>query len=406
MHHCLMLPRYNDFCAGSEAHDRLAESGSARVAPDARLQRATLDGRDHSSVGRGGTEERSAQEARQTARTLPVVDLFAGAGGLSLGLSSAGFEPVVAVEIDRYACNTYADLHPATDVIEGDIRQIGFQRLRGEVAVVAGGPPCQPFSTGGLRQGGSDPRDGFPQFLRVLREVQPDAFFIENVAGLGQGRTRPYLHALVTELEQLGFDVCWKKLDASDYGVPQRRERVFIVGTRGLDFAFPRATNGPSHAQPWVPAGSVLSVDRSFGEPNPSIVTYARKPDLRPSPYDGLLFNGGGRPIDLSAPARTILASAGGNKTPFIDTYNVVPAYHAYLLSGGAPRKGRVPGARRITVAESAALQTFPRSVRFAGPRSAQYTLVGNAVPPRLAEAVASALFESLMGWAREARAA
>jgi DNA (cytosine-5)-methyltransferase 1 len=147
-------------------------------------------------------------------------------------------------------------------------------------------------------------------------------------------------------------------------------------------------------------------VDRSFGDPNPAIVTYARKPDLRPRPYDGLLFNGGGRPIDLAAPARTILASAGGNKTPFVDTENIVPPYHAYLLAGGVPRKGRVPGARRITVAESAALQTFPRNTYFAGPRSAQYTLVGNAVPPGLAQAVATALFSALMGWAQEARAA
>lgn len=337
---------------------------------------------------------------------LPVIDLFAGAGGLSLGLESAGFQPVVAVEIDSYACETYAALHPRVDLIHGDIRQIGFHRLRGQVAIVAGGPPCQPFSTGGLRRGPKDRRDGFPAFLRVLQEVRPEACVIENVAGLGRGRTAPYLGAVIAEIEALGFDLSWRTLAATDYGVPQRRERVFIVGTRGRSFEFPIPTHGPGRTKPWVPAGAVLAVDEVFGEPNPSIVTYARKPDLRPSPYDGLLFNGGGRPIDLSAPARTILASAGGNKTPFIDTLGVVPPYHAHLLAGGKPRRGRVPGARRITVAESAALQTFPRDAFFAGPRSAQYTLVGNAVPPRLAEAVGLALMEALTGSAAQARAA
>lgn len=339
-------------------------------------------------------------------RGLPVLDLFSGAGGLSLGLTQSGFTPVVAVEIDRYACETYASLHPATDLLEADIRQVGLRRLRGEVAVVAGGPPCQPFSTGGLRRGGEDPRDGFPEFLRALDEVQPDGVLIENVAGLGRGRTASYLRALVAELMKRGFRVSWATLPATDYGVPQRRERVFIVGTRGRPFEFPAPTHGPGRECPWVPAGSVLSIEEPFGDPNPSIVTYARKPDLRPSPYDGLLFNGGGRPINLSVPARTILASAGGNKTPFIDTLEIVPRYHAHLMAGGRPRRGRVKGARRITVAESAALQTFPRKARFAGPRSAQYTLVGNAVPPRLAEAIGGALHETLTGLAPRARAA
>jgi DNA (cytosine-5)-methyltransferase 1 len=376
------------------------------VASDAGVPRAPVDGGDHSAPRRGSAEERGVEETRRVTAGLPVVDVFAGAGGLSLGLEAAGFEPIVAVEIDRYACETYASLHPSTDLVEGDVRQIGFRRLRGEVAIVAGGPPCQPFSTGGLRRGGDDPRDGFPQFLRVLREVEPDGFLIENVAGLGQGRTSSYLRMLLRELEDLGFDVFWARLDASDYGVPQRRERLFIVGTRGRHFDFPAPTHGPNRAQPWVPAGAVLRIDSYFGEPNPAIVTYARKPDLRPSPYDGLLFNGGGRPIDLRAPARTILASAGGNKTPFVDTHGIVPPYHAHLLAGGSPRKGRVPGARRITVTESAALQTFPHAARFAGPRSAQYTLVGNAVPPRLAKALGGALLEALTGWVREARAA
>jgi DNA (cytosine-5)-methyltransferase 1 len=130
-------------------------------------------------------------------------------------------------------------------------------------------------------------------------------------------------------------------------------------------------------------------------------VTYAKRPQLRPSPYDGLLFNGGGRPIDLSAPARTILASAGGNKTPFYDVGEVVPLYHEHLRSGGTPREGRVPAARRLTVAECAALQSFPEDMVFVGTRSSQYTQVGNAVPPLLAEAIGRAVAAALAYLAR-----
>jgi DNA (cytosine-5)-methyltransferase 1 len=322
-----------------------------------------------------------------------MLDVFAGAGGLSYGLSEVGFRPIAAVELLPQACDTYAGLHPEADVMAADTRRVDFRRFRGRVRVVVGGPPCQPFSTGGLRLGGADVRDGFPEMLRILREVQPEAFLVENVAGLARGSAGAYFLPLLEAMRELDYHVDWTILAATDYGVPQRRERLFIVGSRQPGFAFPEPTHGPDRAFPWVPSGTIIDAE-PFGEPNPSIVTYAKSPDLRPSPYDGHLFNGGGRPIDVAAPARTILASAGGNKTSFIDTLGVVPGYHAHLTACGAPRTGRVPGARRITVAESAALQTFPSGTRFAGSRSMQYKLVGNAVPPRLAAAVGAALAE------------
>jgi DNA (cytosine-5)-methyltransferase 1 len=346
-------------------------------------------------------------EAVPGAGDFSFLDLFAGAGGLSLGLQAAGFEPVGAVEILDDAARTYEGLHD----LEVDRRKLEdipereLRAYRGRVAVIAGGPPCQPWSTGGLRRGDDDERDGFTAMFRALDLIRPEAFVIENVAGLGRGSTQAYFQALIEVLIELGYHVSTRTLDAADFGVPQHRLRLFIVGMEKAGFKFPRPTHGPKARSPWVTAGQVLT-DEPVGEPNSSIVTYAKKPHLRPSPYDGLLFNGGGRPINLGAPARTILASAGGNKTPFIDTLGVVPGYHEELWEhfqkhGEAGldriiRIGLVPGARRITVSESAALQSFPLDLAFSGRPSKQYTLVGNAVPPLLAAAVGRALRSAL----------
>ncbi len=337
---------------------------------------------------------------------IPLLDLFAGAGGLSLGLEAAGLIAVAAVEADPHACQTYASLHPDAELFDSDIAAINFAGYRGNIGLVVGGPPCQPFSTGGLRQLGADARDGFPHFLRAVREVDPDAFLIENVAGLARGAAKRYLLALLRELSDLGYFVSWSVLNAVSFGVPQHRQRLFIVGCRHRPFRFPSATHGPDQSIPWITSGTVVSLDRVAGAPNNAVVTYAKTPDLRPSPYDGHLFNGGGRPLDLGSPSRTILASAGGNKTQFVDPLGVVPPYHESLLRGGPVRSGVVPGARRITVAESAALQTFPPDTRFAGPTSAQYRLVGNAVPPVLAQALGHGLSAGLSAATRSAHAA
>jgi len=321
-----------------------------------------------------------------------VLDLFAGAGGLSQGLEDAGMEIIAASEWDEAALTTYGKRHPAVDLYEGDIAEVDFTLFCGKTDIVAGGPPCQPWSDGGKQLGHDDPRDGFPQFVRAVKTIRPQAFLIENVEGLTRGDRRVHFLRILQSLEDLGYMVTWRVLTASDYGVPQSRRRLFAVGTRAGGFVWPDPTHGPGREYPRRVAGEVLSADTPMGEPNPSIVTYAKQPDLRPSPYDGLLFNGGGRPIDLADLAPTMLASMGGNKTPWVDTLGIVPGYHAHLVVGGEPRSGIVPGARRITVAEAAALQTFPEDMWFAGRRSSQYRQVGNAVPPLLARTVGQAL--------------
>lgn len=342
-------------------------------------------------------QEPSAERKRAgtTLGRVRVLDVFAGAGGLSIGMEAAGFAVVAGAEWETDACDTFAKAHPTADVLEGDVSAMGFARWRGDADVVVGGPPCQPWSSGGKRLGAADPRDGWPEFLRVLREVRPVAFVAENVAGFAAEGRQAAFRSLIGELEELGFNTCVEVLHAADYGVPQKRHRLFIVGTRGRHFAFPQPRMGPGRPKPWRSAGEVVGPE-PLGTPNPSIVTYAKEPDLRPNPYDGHVYNGGGRPIDLERPAPTLLASMGGNKTPWVDTLGVVPEYHAHLRAGGKPRTGVVPGARRITVEEAALLQTFPAGMSFAGRRSSCYRQIGNAVPPRLAEVVARSLHRLL----------
>lgn len=314
------------------------------------------------------------------------IDLFAGAGGLSLGLEAAGFESLFAVDFDPDAAATYRGLFPKAEVRVGDIQQVDFTDWRG-VDLVAGGPPCQPFSIGGLRRAWDDRRDMLPQFVRAVLQAQPQAFVLENVPGLVS-----FGHYLATVLAPLAerYSISGPHvINAADYGVPQSRRRMIVVGTRdGAEFAIP-----PGNPESHMPAGLVLT-GAPVGRPNPSKIVFAKRPDLRPNPFHGQLFNGGGRPIDLTRPAPTILASAGGNKTHFLDLENRVPAYHRHLTLGGSPYRGELSGARRITVAESAALQSFPPHVEFAGRSSSQYRQVGNAVPPKVAEALGSALLE------------
>ncbi len=332
-----------------------------------------------------------------TVKKVRALDIFAGAGGLSIGLEQAGFDIVAGAEWDPDACETFAKAHPTAEVVEGDVNAVDFRRWRTDVDILVGGPPCQPWSTGGKRLGTDDPRDGWPAFLRALREIKPRAFIAENVAGFASGGGRRHYEALVEDLTALRFHVNAHVLNAADYGVPQKRQRLLIVGIRGTDFEFPEPTFARNAKKPWRPAGRMIGVE-PVGTPNPAIVTYARSPDLRPNPYDGQVYNGGGRPIDLTRPAPTLLASMGGNKTPWIDTEGVVPEYHAHLVAGGAPRSGRVPGARRITVEEAALLQTFPPGMHFAGRRSSCYRQIGNAVPPLLAREIGSALLQHIAG--------
>jgi DNA (cytosine-5)-methyltransferase 1 len=305
-----------------------------------------------------------------------AVDICAGAGGLTRGLEDAGFSTVFAVENAPDACQTYRAAFPAAEMCQADIRTVDFTRWRG-VDLVAGGPPCQPFSIGGHRLGKEDRRDLLPEFVRAVLEASPRAFLLENVPGLASGPHADYFAGVLAPLRSRYAIFGPYVINAADYGIPQSRKRLVVVGMAEGAFRLPTPFGKR------VSAGEVLTAE-PFGEPNPAKIVYAKNPEPRPNPYHGHLFNGGGRAVDPDVPAPTIIASAGGNKTHFLDCLGLVPKYHRHLLTGGTPWVGELMGGRRLTVRECALLQTFPRDVAFAGSRSSQYAQIGNAVPPQM----------------------
>lgn len=322
------------------------------------------------------------------------IDLFAGAGGLSLGLEMAGWATELAVEFDKTACATYRRNFEGVQVIDRDVRGVDWSHLRGSIDLVAGGPPCQPFSVAGNQKANTDSRDMLPEFVRAVIEIEPELFLMENVAGLASKRHLPYLKRNIALLEKLGYNVNFKVLNAAHFGVPQERLRVFVIGSKRAIPNFPEKTHGTG-VRKFVSSNEALQ-RAAKDEANPAIVTFAKKPVLRASPWAGMLVNGGGRPINLTQPSQTIPASAGGNRTHIVDNDGILLDYHAHLVSGGTPRNGLVKGVRRLTASESASLQSFPNTFEFEGRRSAQYRQIGNAVPPLLAKAVGLELLAAI----------
>lgn len=326
-----------------------------------------------------------------------TIDLFSGAGGLSLGLKEAGATLVASVERNKDACATHASHSPESEHFNQDIREVDFNRFRGKVDLVAGGPPCQPFSLGGLRKADADKRDMIPEFIRCLSEVKPAGFIMENVPGLLTRKTRPYFDSVIARLSDLGYDLNWGVMHSGDYGVPQKRRRLFILGSYSGVLGFPVPSHGESTSIAHPRSFDYIGLD-PIGDAPECPVKYAKYPDLRPSPYAGQVYNGGGRPIDPNGPCHTILASSGGYKTPWVDTLGMAPAYHKHLKEGGEPWKGEVPGARRLSVEECAIIQTFPSDLVFSGKRSSQYRQIGDAVPVRLGRILAKAVIAQLSG--------
>lgn len=346
-----------------------------------------------------------------------AISLFTGAGGLDVGFERAGFSTVFANEFDHDAAESWRINRPenAHNMIEGDIGA-HIEELHKFIGadIVFGGPPCQGFSVAGKM----DPNDSRSQliwrFMDAIDIVRPKVFVMENVSALGKlTKWEQVRKKLKWRGESADYNVSFRVHCTADYGVPENRDRMIFIGVRrdiGSVDRFYEILN--THIEKPVTAREViLSVGKFDSADNPKTctanVTLASHPVMRRSPYAGMLVNGAGRPINLDSIVQTLPASMGGNKTPIVDEIalnnakipNWFATYHDGLIKGTmTPHESNVPPTiRRLTIKECAAIQTFPSKYKFSGKKSKQYMQIGNAVPCRFAEAVATSVRDAYL---------
>ena len=293
-----------------------------------------------------------------------VLDLFAGCGGLALGFEANGFE-TIGFEMEKDYSKTYA--HNLNGPCHHTYLTPDFDFPVADVII--GGPPCQPFSVGGKQSGLMDSRNGFPAFIAAIKKVQPTIWMFENVRGLLY-RNKWYFDEIVTELKKFDYDIEFRLLNAVNYGVPQNRERVIVVGHRG-QFKFP--TPSPQIVTAGEALGnSVFEVSEDTKFLTPNMDKYIAK-------YEKASNCINPRDLHLHKPARTLtcrnLAGATGDM-------------HRIKLPDGRRK--------RISVKEAATLQTFPDWFEFHGNEQSQFYQIGNAVPPLLSYSLAASIKEYL----------
>jgi len=335
---------------------------------------------------------------------LKSISLFSGIGGLDFGFEAAGFETRVALDLDAVACATMR-LNRDWPVLEGAISEISSQTILetaglsvGEADVLVGGPPCQPFSKSGYWARGdaarlNDPRaDTLAQYLRVLGETLPKAFLIENVPGLvyrGKAEGIDAIRAGILDVNKkagTNYSLEFKVLNAADYGVPQLRERVFVVGSReGKKFEFPKPTHGDpeSGLEPFRTAWDAFA-DLPRPADLGSLKVQGKWADLLPSVPEGQNYlwhteRGGGQPLfGWRRRYWNFLLKLAKDK----------PAWTLQAQPGPATGPFHWEN-RRFSAHELCRLQTFPDFLQFACTRAETQRLVGNAVPSALAEKLA-----------------
>uniref|UniRef100_C5DB32 DNA (cytosine-5-)-methyltransferase n=1 Tax=Geobacillus sp. (strain WCH70) TaxID=471223 RepID=C5DB32_GEOSW len=361
-----------------------------------------------------------------------AISFFAGAGGLDLGIKRAGFNILLSVEIEETYCQTLRQNFEGLNVVCGDIMEYSRERVyqeaglaeHEEVDLMIGGSPCQSFSTAGKRQAFADPRgQAMLKYADLVNEVRPRFFLLENVKGLLSAalKHRPLNqrgpgHPPLTEEEQPGsaleyllerfgdYDVKIKLINAADYGVPQKRERVFIIGVRNdlnIQYEFPEPTHnedGSDGKLPWVTVGEVLE---NLQVEEHHFIPYSKE-RLR---FMKLIPKGGGNWRDLRAYGEEVVREAmggayysGGGKVGFfrrIDSNKPSPT----LLTSPAQKStnlGHPFEDRPLSIEEYLAIQGFPPGFRVAGTLMQQYTQIGNAVPVPLAEILGASILERL----------
>lgn len=335
-----------------------------------------------------------------------AISLFSGAGGMDLGFRRAGVDVIWANDFNAAACETYRE-NFREEIHCGSLMDFDYKALP-DCDLVFGGPPCQGFSVAG-KMDPTDPRSKLVfEFQRVVGAKRPRFFVMENVAALGRlAKFEAVRNRLLNGYRKMGYAVRFEILDSQYYNTPQRRERLIMIGSLcGAD-----AIRFPKKGRRIVTAREAIAGLDDPGTGNnqgvcDARITMAKSPVLRTSPYAGMLFNGMGRPIDLSRPCQTLPASMGGNKTPIIDerllkdpnAADWLKALHAKAIKGKRISGVKIPPfMRRITVSEAAALQGFPMDFKFFGSRCDRYKQIGNSVPPPLAEAIAREVVNAMV---------
>lgn len=319
-----------------------------------------------------------------------VLELFAGAGGLAIGLEKAGLKCVALNEIDRWAAETLRINRPNWNVVEGDIRELSFKHLENQIDVVTGGFPCQAFSYAGKRFGFSDARGTlFYEFARTVKDTQPKICIGENVKGLQNHDSGRTLETMIAILDEIGYRVLDPKvLKAIYHNVPQKRERLILVGIRkdlDVSFEYPKPNKKVYTLKDALKKGSLFNsnVPESLGTKYP--VSKKRILDLVPP---------GGYwrdlPLDLQKEYMQKSFYLGGGKTGMARRISWDEPSLTLTCSPAQKQTERChpDETRPFTVREYARIQTFPDDWTFSGPVSAQYKQIGNAVPVNMAKEI------------------
>jgi len=306
---------------------------------------------------------------------MDVLSLFSGCGGMDLGFEQAGHRVVWANDISKSACDTYAKNFPITP-LRKDIRKVtDFPHSD----VVIGGYPCQGFSLAGNRDAFDKRNYLYLEFARVLRVVKPKFFVAENVKGvIVPFKTVRAIDPMVKEFVRCGYHVTWQLLNAKDYGVPQDRERVFIVGSRNdlnLEFVFPKKTHGKHPLKPYETLRKAIGglpppKEGEYYDHSGFSSRYMSRDRIRGWDEVSFTIQASGRhtPLHPSCPP---MRKVGKDKWEFTDDASKY---------------------RRLSVKECALIQTFPDNFVFCGSLNSRYVQIGNAVPPLLVKCIAKSL--------------
>lgn len=333
-------------------------------------------------------------------RKYKVIDCFCGAGGLSLGFEQAGFTVEYAFDLDESAIKTYQKnpSHHHGPSFVRDIYKVSKQSIEtdlghelGEIDVVIGGPPCQGFSV--QRRGDNiDPRNQLVlEYVRLLKEIKPKFFIMENVGGILSVRGKPFVKALFENMEAAGYSILQKKLTASDFGVPQDRTRVIIVGelTNGekTTFTYPTPIKGPKK--------TVRETILDLMDKDETTVPNHKADKLSAINLKRIQAISEGQGRDSLPEELQLECHKKNNGHRHLDTYGRMawdqpsPTITARFDSFSRGRFGHPVLDRSITLREGARLQTFPDSFEFVGSKVEVARQIGNAVPPVLAKLVA-----------------